>query len=40
MTSAGWENLPTSIGKKCVDGYLAPLTQWRIQGGGPGPPPP
>ena len=26
MTSAGWDNLPTSIGKKCVDGYLAPLT--------------
>ena len=25
-TSAGWDNLPTSIGKKCVDGYLAPLT--------------
>ena len=25
-TSAGWDNLPTSIGKKCDDGYLAPLT--------------
>ena len=25
-TSAGLDNLPTSIGKKCVDGYLAPLT--------------
>ena len=25
-TSAGWDNFPTSIGKKCVDGYLAPLT--------------
>ena len=26
FSSAGWDNLPTSIGKKCVDGYLAPLT--------------
>ena len=25
-TSAGWDNVPTSIGKKCVDGYLPPLT--------------
>ena len=25
-TSGGWDNLPTSIGKKCVNGYLAPLT--------------
>ena len=27
LLGAGWDNFPTFVAKKCVDGYLTPLTK-------------
>ena len=26
-SAAGWDNFPTFVAKKCIDGYLTPLTK-------------